>query len=340
MRWTAGKAPDFWQTRFLPAMLLLPLAGLFGILSWVRRTLYRSGLVRAAPVPVSVIVVGNICVGGSGKTPVVAWLVERLRETGFRPGIVSRGYGGKSSGAALVVPDADPAIFGDEPVLLARLTRCPVVVGADRPAAVLSLLQAHPECNVIVSDDGLQHYRLRRDVEVVVVDERALGNRWLLPAGPLREGLWRLRSADVIVAHGDLSSHVREHLGAVPVASMTLEGDRLVSLGMPSETRALSDFAGMRVHAVAGIGHPERFFDQLGAMGLDIVPHAFPDHHRFSADDLAFAPGEPKILTAKDAVKCRAFAPADTWEFPVTAQIEPIALERILEKLSHGRQAA
>lgn len=335
-----GKAPDFWQTRSLPALLLLPLAGVFAVLAWMRRTLYRSGLIRAVPVPVPVIVVGNIAVGGSGKTPVVAWLADRLREAGFMPGIVSRGYGGKSATAALVSADADPASFGDEPVLLAGLTTCPVVVAADRPAAVMALLQAHPECDVIVSDDGLQHYRLRRDVEVIVLDETALGNRWLLPAGPLREGLWRLRRADVIVAHGELSGGVRDRLGTVPVASMKLEGDRVVSLGRPAETRALDDFAGMRVHAVAGIGRPERFFDQLRARGLKVVPHPFPDHHRFSADDLAFAPGEPKILTAKDAVKCRPFAPADTWEFPVTALIEPVALERILEKLSHGRQAA
>lgn len=335
-----GKAPDFWQTRSLPALLLLPLAGVFALLAWMRRTLYRSGLIRAVPVPVPVIVVGNIAVGGSGKTPVVAWLADGLREAGFMPGIVSRGYGGKSATAALVSADADPASFGDEPVLLAGLTTCPVVVGADRPAAVMALLQAHPECDVIVSDDGLQHYRLRRDVEVIVLDETALGNRWLLPAGPLREGLWRLRSADVIVAHGELSSGVRARLGTVPIASMKLEGDRVVSLGLPAETRSLDDFAGMRVHAVAGIGRPERFFDQLRARGLTVVPHPFPDHHRFSADDLAFAPGEPKILTAKDAVKCRPFAPADTWEFPVTALIEPVALERILEKLRHGRQAA
>ena len=335
-----GKAPDFWQTRSLPALLLLPLAGVFALLAWMRRTLYRSGLIRAVPVPVPVIVVGNIAVGGSGKTPVVAWLADGLREAGFMPGIVSRGYGGKSATAALVSADADPASFGDEPVLLAGLTTCPVVVGADRPAAVMALLQAHPECDVNVSDDGLQHYRLRRDVEVIVLDETALGNRWLLPAGPLREGLWRLRSADVIVAHGELSSGVRARLGTVPIASMKLEGDRVVSLGLPAETRSLDDFAGMRVHAVAGIGRPERFFDQLRARGLTVVPHPFPDHHRFSADDLAFAPGEPKILTAKDAVKCRPFAPADTWEFPVTALIEPVALERILEKLRHGRQAA
>lgn len=335
-----GKAPGHWQSRSLPAVLLLPFAGLFAMLSWVRRVLYRIGIFRAVAVPAAVIVVGNIAVGGSGKTPVVAWLVDRLRDAGFVPGIVSRGYGGTIPGVALLGADADPAVFGDEPVLLARSTGCPVAVGADRPAAATSLLKAHPECDVIVSDDGLQHYRLRRDVEVVVIDESTLGNRWRLPAGPLREGLKRLCSADVVIAHGELSPKMGAYLGAVPVASMRLEGERVRMLARPSETRPIRDFAGVRVHAIAGIGHPQRFFAQLRAMGLDVVPHAFPDHHRFTSGDLDFAPGEPKILTAKDAVKCMAFAPPDTWEFPVTAHIGPIALERILEKLKHGRQAA
>ncbi len=332
--------PRFWTLRSPAAVALLPLAWLFGLLARLRRRLYQSGWLRPVVLPVPVIVVGNIAVGGSGKTPVVAWLVDRLREAGYVPGIVSRGYGGQVDGVALVGADADPARHGDEPVLLAQTTRCPVAVGADRPAAAAALLQAHPDCDVIVSDDGLQHYRLHRDVEVAVVDEHVLGNRWCLPAGPLREGLTRLREVDVVLVHGAVSDELRGRLPERTTATMRLEGRSLRSLACPSELRPVEEFAGRRVHAVAGIGNPERFFEQLRAMDLEVVPHAFPDHHRYVAGDLAFDCDAPKILTAKDAVKCHAFAPPDTWELPVTASIEPIALERILEKLRHGRQAA
>ncbi|NMG43700.1 tetraacyldisaccharide 4'-kinase [Aromatoleum toluvorans] len=336
----ARGSPAWWRSRSLAACLLQPVSVLFGALAAARRSRYRRDPGRVERLPVPVIVVGNIAVGGSGKTPVVDWLVRELRAAGWTPGVVSRGYGGQIEGVALVPADGDPAVFGDEPVLLARLTGCPVAVGADRPAAARALLAAHPACNVLVSDDGLQHYRLARDVELVVVDERTLGNRWLLPAGPLREPVSRLREVDAVIAHGPLSADVHGALGDTPVFPMRLEGDALVSLHDARE-RCLPDaFRGRRVHAIAGIGRPERFFAQLRAMGLDVVPHPFPDHHPFTAADLAFAPGEPKILTSKDAVKCSAFAPANTWEFPVRAQIPAGAAEHILEKLSHGRPTA
>lgn len=334
------KAPAFWQSSSLPAVLLLPLSGLFALVSGVRRRLFRLGMLRAVRLPVPVLVVGNIAVGGSGKTPVVEWLIGRLRAAGFTPGIVSRGYGGRVAGVAVVPPDGDPEIFGDEPVLLARLAACPVVVGADRPAAAQALLDAYPGCDVIVSDDGLQHYRLARDIEVAVVDENTLGNRWRLPAGPLREGIARLRDVDAVLAHGELSPALARRLGDCPVFPMHLEGTAFVALGRRGESCGVDAFRGRRVHAVAGIGRPERFFAQLERMGLDVIPHPFPDHHHFTASDLDFAPGEPKILTSKDAVKCAAFAPADAWEFPVTAHIAAGAAEHILEKLTHGRQTA
>ncbi|AYH42930.1 tetraacyldisaccharide 4'-kinase [Azoarcus sp. DN11] len=336
----ARGSPAWWRSRSLAARLLLPVAALFGALVAVRRKRYRRDPGRVERLSVPVIVVGNIAVGGSGKTPVVDWLVRQLRVAGWTPGVVSRGYGGQIDGVALVPADGDPAVFGDEPVLLARLTGCPVAVGADRPAAARALLAAHPACNVLVSDDGLQHYRLARDVELAVVDERALGNRWLLPAGPLREAVSRLREVDAVIAHGPLSANVKGALGDTPVFPMRLEGDALVSLHDARERCLLDAFRGRRVHAIAGIGRPERLFEQLRAMGLDVVPHPFPDHHPFTAADLAFAPGEPKILTSKDAVKCSAFAPANTWEFPVRAQIPAGAAEHILEKLSHGRPTA
>lgn len=333
-------APGFWRSRSPAALALLPLSALFGLLSAVRRRLFRLGMLRAVRLPVPVVVVGNIAVGGSGKTPVVEWLVARLREAGFTPGVVSRGYGGRVQKVAIVAPDGDPAVFGDEPVLLARSARCPVAVGADRPAAGFALLRAHPGCDVIVSDDGLQHYRLARDVEIAVIDERTLGNRWLLPAGPLREGIGRLATVDAIVAHGALSPALRRRLAGRAVFEMRLEGDTFRALRDPEIRCAASAFESRRVHAVAGIGRPERFFAQLSAMGLDVVGHSFPDHHPFVAADLAFAPGEPKVLTSKDAVKCRSFAPAEAWEFPVEARIAAGAAERILEKLTHGRPAA
>ena len=335
-----GKAPAFWQTRSPAALALLPLSGVFALLSALRRLLFRVGMANVVRVPVPVVVVGNIAVGGSGKTPVVEWLVHALREAGFQPGIISRGYGGSIEGAALVPEDADPLTFGDEPVLLARLARCPVAVGADRPAVARALLQAHPECDVIVSDDGLQHYRLHRDVEVAVVDERTLGNRWLLPAGPLREPARRLDQVDLILAHGKCSDALARRFRRRPVYPMALEGSEFVSLNSSRDRGGVEVFRGRRVHAVAGIGRPERFFSQLSAMGLDVVAHPFPDHHRFVPADLAFAPGEPKILTSKDAVKCASFAPPDTWEFPVRARIPAGAAEQILEKLTHGRQTA
>ena len=336
----AGQAPAFWAVRGLRAALLLPLSFLFQGLADLRRRLYRSGLLKVERLPVPVVVVGNIAVGGSGKTPVADWLVRQLRVAGWRPGIVSRGYGGQVSGVALLPGDADPTLYGDEPVLLARLTGVPVAVGADRPAAARALLAAHPECDVIVCDDGLQHYRLARDVELVVLDEATLGNRWRLPAGPLREGLGRLRDADLVLAHGQLSPVLRQALEGLAVFPMRLAGESFRSLRDPGQVVDAAHFAGRTVHAFAGIGRPARFFDHLRALGLQVVEHAFPDHHAYSAADLRPGEGMPKVLTSKDAVKCAPFAPDDCWELPVVAEIPAGAAERILEKLLHGRQTA
>lgn len=331
----SAHAPAHWSRRGAFAVFLLPLSLLFMLLAAARRALYRAGVLRVERLPVPVIVVGNIAVGGSGKTPVVAWLLEALRAAGFHPGIVSRGYGGSVESVALVPADGDAARFGDEPVLLARLTGCPLAVGRDRPAAGRALLAAHPELDVLVSDDGLQHYALARDIEIIVVDEQVMGNGWHLPAGPLREGVGRLAQADLVVAHGGLSSSLREAAGKVPVVLMQLKGETLERID-GSERCPLAAFAGQRVHAVAGIGRPQRFFGQLAAAGLEVVPHAFPDHHAYSPDELVFDEALPKILTAKDAVKCAAFAPDDTWVLPVRASIDATASQRIVEKLTHG----
>lgn len=336
----ARAAPNFWRTRSFVAALLLPLSAIFALLAGLRRLSFRLGLRRSVRIPVPVIVVGNIAVGGSGKTPAVEWIVSHLRAAGFSPGIVSRGYLGQVDGVELVSPEGKAAHFGDEPVLLARLTGCPVAVGADRPAAAMALLAARPECDVIVADDGLQHYRLARDVEVAVVDASTLGNGWLLPAGPLRERMARLRDVDLTLSHGPLPVGLERLLAERSVYSMRLEGHEFRSLSAPGESCDATAFIGRKVHAIAGIGRPERFFNQLRAMGLEVAEHPFPDHHHFIAADLSFAPGEPKIVTSKDAVKCVAFAPANTWEFPVTARIDPGAAEKILEKLGYGRKTA
>lgn len=334
------QVPAFWRTRGLWATLLLPLALLFARLAGLRRALYRWGVLRVVKLPVPVIVVGNIAVGGSGKTPVVDWLVRELRIHGYRPGIVSRGYGSAINGVAVLPAHPDAAIHGDEPALLARLTGCPVAIGADRPAAASALLEAHPECDVIVSDDGMQHYRLARDIEIAVVDEATLGNRHLLPAGPLREPASRLRGVDLVIAHGALAPKTKHCLPATGSFAMRLSGQDFIALDGSGMRCSAADLARRPVHALAGIGRPERFFEQLRSMGLDVVEHPFPDHHGFVPEDLDFAPGAPKVLTSKDAVKCASFAPAGTWEFPVSAQIDAGAAEIILEKLRHGRPTA
>lgn len=334
----AARAPAFWQRRGLVAQALRPLSCVFRLLAARRRA-----ALQPQRLPVPVIVVGNIAVGGSGKTPVVDWLAGVLRDAGYQPGIVSRGHGGSLSArgeVALVPADGDPERYGDEPVLLARLAACPLAVGRDRPAAARALLRAHPGCDVLIADDGMQHYRLARDIEIAVVDEATLGNGLLLPAGPLREPLGRLREVDLVIAHGALSPALRTELRDVPVFSMVLHGGELRALGDPARRRPAADFRACRVHAVAGIGRPQRFFEQLRAEGMEVVPHPFPDHHRFTAADLRFDEALPILMTAKDAVKCAAFAPADCWEYPVRAQISSGAAERILEKLEDGRTTA
>ncbi len=331
-------APRFWRSRSPAALALLPLSAVFAGLAALRRVLFRRGVLARVRLPVPVIVVGNIAVGGSGKTPVVQWLVASLRDAGYRPGVVSRGYGGTGQGARRVLLDSMAVEVGDEPLLLANTCGCPVSVGADRPAAAALLVA--DGCDVVISDDGLQHYRLCRDIEIVVVDAETLGNRLLLPSGPLREPVLRLASADLVIAHGDLDASLARCCATAPVKRMRLVGETLMPLGPGGTAKPLQALRGRRVHAFAGIGRPSRFFGQLQDAGLEVVPHAFPDHHRFVPADFETAGEEPKILTAKDAVKCESFGLADAWVLPVSAEIEAGAAERILEKLKHGREAA
>lgn len=318
-------------------VLLLPLSGVFLIASALRRLAYRSGLARARHLPVPVVVVGNITAGGSGKTPLTIWLVERLRAAGRWPGVVSRGYGGRERGPMAVTAASDPAQVGDEPVLIARRTGVPVWIARRRTEAGRALLAAHPEVDVLIADDGLQHYALARDVEVAVVDGvRRFGNGLPLPAGPLREPPSRLDRVDAVVVNGGEAGWLSTR---APVFRMDLEPVRLRSLQRAERVLEPGWLAGRTVHAVAGIGHPERFFATLRALGAEVLPHPFPDHHPFSPRDL---PPPPLVMTEKDAVKCAAFAPEEAWVLEVDAAVESGLQTLILNRLGvpDGRKAA
>lgn len=317
-------------------LLLLPLSALFWLLSSLRRLAYRFGWLTVKVLPAAVIVVGNITVGGTGKTPLVLWLAQFLRQHGYRPGIISRGYGGTAKAPRQVDLADDAAQSGDEPLLLARDSACPVWTGRDRVATGRALLAAHPECNVIISDDGLQHYRLARDVEIVVVDgARRLGNGLLLPAGPLREGRWRLGQVDAVVMNG-----VGEIAGDVQFR-MSLKGTVLRNLNSGATLDA-AGFKGKKLHAVAGIGHPQRFFETLRGLGLEIEAHAFPDHYVYRSGDLAWPDAAAILMTEKDAVKCAAFADPRYWSLPVQAEVNGQLGQKILDILREhdGRKTA
>ena len=335
---------SLWAQRGPLAVLLLPLAVLFGLVSSIRRMLFRSGFLASGRLPVPVVVVGNITVGGSGKTPLVIWLVEHLRARGYRPGIVSRGYGRSRDEIAEVRSDSRVEDVGDEPLLAERRSGCPVFVGRDRLEAARALLAAHPGCNLIVSDDGLQHYRLARDLEIVLFDSRGVGNGWLLPAGPLREPVSRARLANLVIANGELPDELRDQFIGTGQFSMALEGARFVRIGGDQAVGA-DKLRGRRIHAVAGIGNPQRFFAHLRALGLEFEPHGFADHHAYRARDLAFAGAEAILMTEKDAVKCEAFADqvaAELWALRVDARLDrdPLPLiEKLLEN-NHGSASA
>jgi tetraacyldisaccharide 4'-kinase len=255
----------------------------------------------------------------------------------MRPGIVSRGYGAAVQGATAVTANADPRRFGDEPVLLAQRSRCPVYIGRDRPGAAAALLRAHRDCDVILSDDGLQHYRLARDFEIAVLDgARRFGNGLMLPAGPLREPQSRLRTVDALVVNGP--GEVVAHNGAA-VFRMALEGRAFTNLLNPRHTAGPEQFQRQRVHAVAGIGNPERFFDHLRALGLQFRPHAFSDHHEYRREDLDYDACDAIVMTEKDAVKCAAFATEKQWALRVDAAPEPALGERVLIALRQKRKS-
>lgn len=322
---------DAWYKEMYISAWFMPLSMFYVDAVRLRRFLYRIGVLKKTKLPVPVIIVGNITVGGTGKTPLVIWMVEFLKQNGYKPGVISRGYAGAASSPQAVTADSDPAQVGDEAVLLAARCDCPVVVGAERVAAARLLLSSHA-CDVLISDDGLQHYALQRDIEIVVIDgQRRFGNGYCLPVGPLREPPERVKQVDLVVVNSP--DELLE--GELP---MQCQGRQLVNLHS-GERKPLAEFKGMAVNAVAAIGNPKRFFAQLAAAGLDCQTHAFPDHHPFSTADLQFNDQRPLIMTEKDAVKCRRFATDRYWYLPIDAELPEAFSQQLLKLLkdkTHG----
>lgn len=319
-----------WRRRGLIACFLLPFAVIFFLIILFRRICYRLGIFASSTLPVPVIVVGNIFIGGTGKTPLVIWLVSMLRAHGYAPGVISRGYGARASTVIEVGPDMSAAETGDEPLLIARKTEVPVFVGRDRVAAAHALLAAYPEIDVIISDDGLQHYALNRTIEIQLSDTRGHGNGWLLPAGPLREPV--SRRSDFYVINGGTS------IASADTHCMQIIGTHAEQMIDRQQRIALSSLHEKRVAAVAGIGHPERFFEMLRAQGVVVESAlALPDHFDFSTNPFVEIKADIILITEKDAVKCTRIAGIGQdkrlWIVPVEASIaEPLA-QHILEKL-------
>jgi tetraacyldisaccharide 4'-kinase len=317
-----------WYANAASGVVLRPLAWIFGGLVRARRWLYARGWMHSVAVARPVIVIGNLTVGGTGKTPLVLWLAKRLRERGLHPGIILRGYRGSTRASRRISAAASASAVGDEAALLAARSGCPVAAGADRIADA-RLLEA--DVDVILADDGLQHLRLRRELEIVVIDgERRFGNRRLLPAGPLREPLDRLDSVDAVVVNGGTDG--------VGGLKMALTGAEAVAL-IGGERRALSTLAPGPVHALAAIGNPERFFAMLRQQGLNLIPHPFADHHALRRRDLEFGDSLPVLMTEKDAVKCAAIADRRHWYVPVEAVLGDADADQLLRLVDQAVRA-
>ncbi len=335
-----------WMRRGWFAYLLLPISLLLRMLVALRRQLYAQGWLKSTRLPVPVVVVGNIFVGGTGKTPLTIFLIQALQQAGYTPGVVSRGYGSKGNFVRYVRRDSKPSSVGDEPLLIARRTHCPVVVGSDRAAAGRALLATHPDVDVIVLDDGLQHYALQRDIEIVLFDTRGSGNGYLLPAGPLREPMTRKSDFVVVNAMPDTFPFLSQslstamHMQADRFVCMQLIGQTVEHLCDRSEKMALSalvDNKSIAITAVAGIGNPARFFAMLRHAGLSFQEVALPDHHNFDAYSFDSIQSDIILMTEKDAVKCVHFSSLKNdprlWVLPVTACIDDVWVAQILEKL-------
>ncbi len=343
MSWLARLLVEHWY-RPRPtwlAYVLLPFSILYSVVVEIRASLYRHGFLRSETLAVPVIVVGNVTVGGTGKTPFVIALVKALRARGFTPGVISRGYGGSVSARheiACVTAESNPNEVGDEAMQIAR-TDTPMAIGRNRVAAGELLLKTYPEVNVIISDDGMQHYRLARTMEIAMLDGmRRLGNGLTLPSGPLRERPSRLAQVSAVVLT-DIDSTTPLPQYQPPVFRQTLRADTLHQINQPENTMPLTALIDENhIHAIAGIGNPERFFQMFYCAGIHIEPHAFADHFPFTANDLALPDARWVIMTEKDAVKCRAFADDRCWYLPVTSEIAPPLLHLIDVKLRHAKK--
>jgi len=303
---------NIWYNNGSGRFLLMPLTALYCTVNSFQRHIYRN---NNTPLPCPVIVVGNITVGGTGKTPLTVHIVKLLQKAGYKPAIITRGYGGKATiWPQSVTAKSNPQLVGDEAVLMANQTQVPIYAGADRLQSIKQLTKEH-DCDVIVSDDGMQHYKLPRDIQIAVIDgERQLGNGYCLPAGPLREKKERLEACDLIVVNGK-NNHKDWH-------TMSFKGDVLVNL-LTAEEKPLDRFVGQKCHALTGIGNPQRFFSSIEKHGLELITHSFPDHHDFIKSDLDFSDNVDTILmTEKDAVKCKAFATENHWYLPVSAKLD------------------
>lgn len=317
---------SYWYSTNRISSILTPLSWLFCAIVYVRKLFFKLRILSSYRSALPIIVVGNITVGGTGKTPMVIWLAKQLIEAGYKPGIISRGYGGHAKHwPQQVRPDSDPYVVGDEPLLIAQRTACPMAVGPSRVDAVLAL-EEYTDCDVLISDDGMQHYRLRRDLEICIIDgKRRFGNGQCLPAGPLREKPGRLKTVDFVVTN---SAAAKE--GEV---SMQLAGGMIKALSDDREVVTISEWKGKCVHAVAGIGNPQRFFDALRNQGLDVIEHSYSDHYHYSQYELEFYDSLPVIMTEKDAVKYRRFAGPRHWHYPVDAVLDEGFASQILERV-------
>ncbi len=323
-----SRIEQIWYNGGFAVIPLLPLSWLFRCLVRVRRWLYQHDWLTINHFSAPLIVVGNITVGGSGKTPFVIWLANFLRSKGYKPGIVSRGYGGTATEwPQPVMVSSNPALVGDEAVLLVQRCYCPMVVSPNRPDAVRMLLKDF-DCDIVIADDGLQHYAMGRDIEIVIIDgQRRFGNGQLLPAGPLREPLTRLKNVDLCLLNGEPLSPDEYR--------MTVEGISLYNLQNPEQSGELSAFKGKQIHAIAGIGYPDKFFNLLKGAGIEVIAHPFPDHHTYRVDDLNFGDDKMVVMTEKDAVKCLSFSKPEHWVLTIEMALEEKAEERLSALLTN-----
>lgn len=316
-----------WQSYGLAHVVLIPLSGLYALVTWSRRALYRMGWLPTHKLPVPVIVVGNIHVGGTGKTPLVIYLVNALKQAGYSPGVISRGYGGTQIGE--VTSASVPAQCGDEPLVIARQTHCPVWVNPDRVAAGQALLAAYSNCNVIISDDGLQHLRLARDVELVLLDSSKPKLNWRLPAGPLRESQQRLSTVDAVIESGTTTlppilNDIMTSKNAPALYHMQLHPRHIMRLDDQAET-SVAALQQQNVLAFAGIGNPQKFFNTLTQMGIKAAQQrVFDDHHHYTQQAFDGLEAYALLMTEKDAVKCKDLVLPNAWYVAVEAVVTPV----------------